>query len=229
MKLVTLLACTVSASACGGMVLASDFNESDAAIADTIVDVTPSTRLDSCRAILDADPAAREGHHVLDLAIGPVEVYCDMARGGYTLVATRSSKTDGAAWDRGVPAVFDLSEMLDQDRVLGIDWTDLRFHEVIYELGGTRVSFAALTEDDRLNARNRLALPLPPELHPTCQLDGETFLNCSPPPPPPLDPKRHRGWVYCPQTIQCWWAYAGAIGAADCRGGSGVIGKVWVR
>ena len=122
-----------------------------------------------------------------------------------------------------------LAELRDEDRVLGIDWTELHFTQIVYELGETRIVFAALTDDDRANARARLAMPLPPELHPSCELEGMIIPHCLPPPPPPPDPRNHRGWVYCPRMTACWGAYAGARGAADCRSGAATSARVWVR
>ncbi len=180
-----------------------------------------------------------DGVHHLVLKSGEVDVWCDMSRGGYTLVALRSGKTDTTGWKtNAVSKVRRLdSPMNDTDAVLDVDWNDLGFSEVVYEIGAppTRISFPILTPDQKNSAKTALftfsAGPSTP--HPDCVIAGTNVPACAPPPPPPGTPDQSIGWVYDPlyKTTgkDCWWGFGGSLGSQSCDTGGVGIGRVWVK
>jgi hypothetical protein len=211
----------------------------DTAVAIDTADAGP---LSSCRAYLAANPASPDGVYALAAKEGPVRAWCDMTRDkkGYTLVATRSASTSSDAW-RSESAVTKTLELVDpirpDDAVLAIDWTQLGFDEVIYELGPpptpTRALFPSLTTEQKSGARGALSLLPPPEKKPTCIVDSISYPACSPPGadggPPPGDPGRGLGWLFSPTGVSCWWAWSTSLGAQECKTAKVGGGRVWVR
>ena len=197
--------------------------------------------LASCNAYLLAGSKA-DGVYSIAAKEGPARVFCDMTRdgGGWTLVATKSPSTSASPW-RGESGVTKTLELIDPatpgDAVLAIDWTQLGFTQVIYDLGPpptpTRAFFTTLTTDEKNGARGALSLLPGPTLKPKCTIDGIDYPACSPPPgdgggPPPGGDKA-LGWLYSPTGVSCWWAYDTSSGSQECKTGKAGGGHVWVK
>jgi hypothetical protein len=210
---------------------------------DVAVDTGDAGLLSSCRAILAASPSSVDGIYSIAAKEGPVRVWCDMTRDkkGYTLVAVRSASTSSSPW-RSEVGVIKVRELIDplkpDDAVLDIDWTQLAFDEVIYELGpppATRALFSTLTTTQKSGARGALSVLPRPEDKPTCVIDSTPYPACSPPPldggvgPPPGDPGKGLGWLFSPTGVSCWWAWDISLGAQECKTGKAGGGRVWVR
>lgn len=202
----------------------------------------PPSLFTSCKKLLDATPGATDGVYSLALKEGPTQTSCDMARGGYTLVAIRSTRTASDVWKTGaVTKTRALTDpRADTDLVLDVDWTQLGFTEVIYEIGPTRISFPTLTAGEINNARTALSTfaVRPGDEHPDCFISGVRHMACSAAPKPPGDPPQSIGWAYDPTTTTpdspvgtppCWWGYSTELGAHDCQSGAISPGHVWVR
>ena len=207
---------------------------------DVGVDAGDAGPLASCLAYFKAGFTTDGVFTIASKEFGSVRAFCDMTRGGYTLVATRSATTGSAAW-RGESSVVKLKDLGDlarkDDSVLDIDWTQLAFTEVIYELGPpptpTRASFPTLTTAQKSGARGALSLLPSPDQKPVCIVDGASYMACSPPPgdggPPPGDPGKGLGWLYSPTGVMCWWAWDTSLGAQECKTAKAGGGHVWVK
>lgn len=207
----------------------------DTSTADTPPD--GGAPITSCRQLVGK--VTVDGVQHLTLKSGAVDVWCDMGRGGYTLVATRAGNTPPNAWKSGtVPKVTRLDNpMSDFDAVLDVDWTELGFDEVVYEIGGppTRISFPVLSSAEKAGAKAALFTFAVGTTgpHPDCSISGSTIPACSPPPPPPGSPDQSIGWVYDPLYSktgkECWWGYGTSLGTQSCDTGGVGMGRVWVR
>ena len=198
--------------------------------------------LASCNAYLLAGSSKGDGIYSLAAKEGAVRVWCDMSRdgGGWRLVATKSPSTSASAW-HGESAVNKTLELIDPatpgDAVLAIDWAQLGFTQVIYDLGPpptpTRAFFTTLTTDEKNGARGALSLLPMPTLKPKCTIDGVDYPACSPPPPdgggPPPGGDKALGWLYSPTGVSCWWAYDTSNGSQECKTAKPGGGHVWVK
>jgi hypothetical protein len=204
-------------------------------VTDTATDVAPSN-IKPCKDL----GAGKEGPQPLG---DGVTSFCS---DGYTLVALRSSTTNGDVW-AGVPAALRTKDLnnanVEVDRVLDIDWKLLKFTELVYDLGTkpvvgtkptspTRVYFRGLNEAQQGAARDALGVFVPNPMRLDCLLDMSMtpITKCEEPPmPPTLSPTESFGWAFLSKKAICYWAYKGKPGAPNCNDGMVGAGRVWVK
>jgi hypothetical protein len=173
--------------------------------------------------------------------------FCDMRRedGGFTLVAMRSSKTDGSAWF-GEAAVTKTKSIDgpddDRDMILDIsDWRQLGFTEVVYELGidlnsgmrpfyGERVHFSMLDSGKQGDARMGLAKHVFKTDRPSCKVGTTVVQYCfGDMPAAGENPMQSYGWVFSPTGTPCDFAQGAKIGSRGCNTGKVGAARIWVR